>query len=61
MDRANLSKHREQMDKMLRGDLDEAEVDTGYVHAQGLLVPVAGRIKIVRDDGEPDHFLLEVS
>jgi hypothetical protein len=30
------------------------------VHAQGLLVPVAGRIKLVKEDGEPDHFLLEV-
>jgi hypothetical protein len=61
MDRANLPKHREQMEKMLRGEIEEAEVNTGYVHAQGLLVPVAGRIKIVRKDGEPDHFLLEVS
>jgi hypothetical protein len=30
------------------------------VHAQGLLVPVAGRISLVREDGEPAHFLLEV-
>jgi hypothetical protein len=31
------------------------------VHAQGLLVPVAGNIKLVKEDGEPDHFLLEVT
>ena len=34
---------------------------TGYVHAQGLLVPVAGRIKLVKEGDEPDHFLLEVA
>jgi hypothetical protein len=45
---------------MLRGEIDEAEVNTGYVHAQGLLVPVAGRIKLVKEGDEPDHFLLEV-
>ena len=42
MDRANLTKHREQMDQMLSGEIDSADVNTGYVHAQGLLVPVAG-------------------
>ena len=61
MDRANLSKHREQMDQMLAGAIESADVNTGYVHAQGLLVPVAGRIKLVKDGDEPDHFLLEVS
>jgi PAS domain S-box-containing protein len=61
MDRANLAKHREQMDQMLSGRIDSAEVNTGYVHAQGLLVPVAGQIRLVRDGEEPDHFLLEVA
>jgi len=61
MDRANLTKHREQMDQMLAGKIDSADVNTGYVHAQGLLVPVAGNIKLVKEDGEPDHFLLEVT
>jgi PAS domain S-box-containing protein len=60
MDRANLPKHREQIERMLRGEIDQAEVNTGYVHAQGLLVPVAGRIKLVKEGDEPDHFLLEV-
>ena len=61
MDRANLTKHREQMEQMLAGPIDSAEVNTGYVHAQGLLVPVAGSIELVEEDGEPDHFLLEVN
>ena len=60
MDRANLPKHREQMEQMLEGSIESAEVNTGYVHAQGLLVPVAGRISLVRQDGQPAHFLLEV-
>jgi hypothetical protein len=38
------------------------EVNTGYVHAQGLLVPIAGTLSLSRDDsGEPEHFLLEVA
>jgi PAS domain S-box-containing protein len=60
MDRANLPKHREQLEQMLAGAIESAEVNTGYVHAQGLLVPVAGRIKLVKQNDEPDHFLLEV-
>ena len=60
MDRANLPKHREQLQQLLKGLIDSAEVSTGYVHAQGLMVPVAGQIKLVKEDEQPDHFLLEV-
>jgi PAS domain S-box-containing protein len=60
MDRANLEKHRREMRDLLAGRLDSVEVNTGYVHAQGLAVPVNGRISLVREDGEPSHFLLEV-
>ena len=48
MDRANLPKHRDQMKQLLEGKIESAEVNTGYVHAQGLLVPLAGTIKMVR-------------
>jgi hypothetical protein len=61
MDRANLQTHREQMKEMLAGTIESAEVKTGYVHAQGLLVPVVGTIRLVREDGEPSHFLLEAA
>jgi PAS domain S-box-containing protein len=61
MDRANLDKHREQMKDMLAGKMDSAGVKTGYVHAQGLLVPVVGTLTLVRENGEPVHFLLETS
>jgi PAS domain S-box-containing protein len=37
MDRANLPKHREQMELLLEGRVDSADFNTGYVHAQGLL------------------------
>jgi PAS domain S-box-containing protein len=58
MDRANLPKHREQLKKLIAGEIASAEVNTGYVHAQGLLVPVIGTISLVTVDGQPDHFLL---
>jgi PAS domain S-box-containing protein len=61
MDRANLQKHRDQIKAMLAGTTDSAEVKTGYVHAQGLLVPVVGSIALVRENGEPSHFLLEAA
>jgi PAS domain S-box-containing protein len=59
-DRANLEKHREQVRLMLAGETGSVEVDTGYVHAQGLLVPVVGSLVLVRESGEPSHFLLEL-
>jgi PAS domain S-box-containing protein len=58
-DRANFRRHRRQMQDLVAGRLESAEVSTGYVHAQGLLVPVVGRISLVREDGEPSHLLLE--
>ena len=58
MDRANLAKHREQLKRLLAGEIDSADVNTGYVHAQGLLVPVVGTITMVKSGAEPDHFLL---
>jgi hypothetical protein len=58
MDRANLAKHREQMKRLLAGEIESAEVNTGYVHAQGLLVPVIGTISLVKSGDQPDHFLL---
>jgi hypothetical protein len=61
MDRANLDKHREQMKDMLGGKIESADIKTGYVHAQGLLVPVVGTLTLVRENGEPSHFLLETS
>ncbi len=61
MDRANLPKHRDQMKQLLDGGIDSASFDTSYVHAQGLLVPLAGSITLAKRDGSPDHFLLDVN
>ena len=61
MDRANLDKHRQQMKDMLEGRAESVEINTGYVHAQGLLVPIVGKLSLVREGGEPDHFLLETA
>ena len=61
MDRANLDKHRQQMKDLLEGGVESADINTGYVHAQGLLVPIVGKLSLVREDGEPDHFLLQTS
>ena len=62
IDRANLRKHRSDLKALRAGELDSAEVDTGYMHAQGLQVPVVGQLSLVRDDsGEPSHLLLEVA
>jgi hypothetical protein len=58
MDRANLSKHREQMKQLVAGEITSADVSTGYVHAQGLLVPVNGTLTLVKAGDRPDHFLL---
>jgi PAS domain S-box-containing protein len=61
-DRRQLEHHREQMEALLAGEEKSVEVNTGYVHAQGLLVPIAGKLSLVRDDsGEPDHYLLQVA
>jgi PAS domain S-box-containing protein len=60
-DRGQLKHHREQMRELQEGETDSVEVNTGYLHAQGLLVPVAGTLSLVRDDeGEASHFLLAV-
>ncbi len=58
MDRPNLPKHREQIKDLLAGKIEVAEVNTAYVHAQGLLVPLEGRITLERENGEPSHFLI---
>jgi PAS domain S-box-containing protein len=60
-DRAQLDHHREQMRAMVDGETNSVEVNTAYVHAQGLMVPIAGTLSLERDeDGEPSHFLLSV-
>lgn len=61
MDRANLPKHREQMRALQAGETESVDVNTGYVHAQGLLVPVVGTLSLKKADGQPDHFFLQLA
>jgi hypothetical protein len=46
---------------MLAGKMESVDIKTGYVHAQGLLVPVVGTLTLVRENNGPGHFLLETS
>ena len=55
-DRVNLSTHRELMGALLSGEVDEAHIETSYLHAHGLLVPMSGTISVVKDEtGQPLH------
>lgn len=61
VDLEHLKEHRRLMKLMLGGKLEETEWETSYVHEQGLLVFMAGRLSLVRDDdGEPRHLLFTV-
>lgn len=61
VDRDNLVAHRELLADFVSGELDEARIDTIYVHGQGLLVPVAGQLELTRDaDGSPAGIVLSV-
>ncbi len=58
IDRENLAAHQEIARALKSGEIQSAEVETVYMHAQGLLVPIAGTISMHRPapSGEP-HFL----
>ena len=61
VDSENLIAHRELLAKLGAGDIERAHVDTMYLHAQGLLVPVKGDMELIRkDDHAPAHMLLAV-
>ena len=61
VDSENLIAHRELLVKLSAGDIERAHVDTMYLHAQGLLVPVKGDMELIRkDDQAPAHMLLAV-
>jgi PAS domain S-box-containing protein len=61
IDRQNLAAHHELGRALRAGEIDSAVVETVYMHAQGLLVPIAGTVSMHRDDGggdgAPTHFL----
>ncbi len=59
IDRENLAAHQEIARALRAGEIQSAPVETVYMHAQGLLVPVAGTVTMHRAGGaaEPTHFL----
>jgi PAS domain S-box-containing protein len=58
IDRDNLKAHQEIARALRAGEIESAEIETIYMHAGGLLVPVEGTITVRRDaGGEPTHFL----
>jgi PAS domain S-box-containing protein len=54
IDRENLTAHHELARALQAGEVDSACVETVYMHAQGLLVPIAGTVSMHRADGDGD-------
>jgi PAS domain S-box-containing protein len=60
-DRENLARNRKDLRALMDGEAESIEVDTAYIHAQGLMVPVRGTLSVVKDEqGDPSHLMLEV-
>ena len=57
----HMGSQRELKRALAAGELEETPVETAYMHREGLLVPLIGRMAVVRDeDGVPDHLLFRV-
>jgi PAS domain S-box-containing protein len=58
-DRRDYKEQLEQLRQMGIGELREAEVQSTYMHGQGLMVPVVGRLSLATaEDWTPQHLLL---
>jgi PAS domain S-box-containing protein len=60
VDRDSLVEHRLLHSQLASGELEQARIETLYLHGQGLMVPVHGELELVREDGHPSHLLLRV-
>jgi PAS domain S-box-containing protein len=59
-DRAGYQQQQEQLRQLASGEIDSVDVQSTYMHGQGLMVPVVGTLKVVPgEDGLPLHLLLE--
>ena len=57
----HMGSQRELKRSLAAGELEEAPIETAYMHREGLLVPLIGRMAVVRDEeGVPDHLLFRV-
>ena len=58
IDRDNLEAHQEIARALRAGEIQSAEIETIYMHAGGLLVPIEGTVSLHRDaGGKATHFL----
>lgn len=58
-DRGAYREQQEQLQKLAAGELESVRLRSTYMHGQGLMVPVTGKISAVRGDGgQPAHLLL---
>jgi PAS domain S-box-containing protein len=61
LDRKIYKTQMAEFERLIAGEVETAEVQSSYMHSQGLMVPVEGEIRLVRgSDGKPDHLLLVV-
>jgi len=59
-DRSVYEQQQEQLSQLASGEIDSVTVQSTYMHGQGLMVPVVGRLSAVPgEDGLPLHLLLE--
>ena len=59
LDRKVYKEQMAEFEQLIAGELENAEVQSTYMHGQGLMVPVVGEIRLVRgEEGAPDHLLL---
>ncbi len=60
-DREKITTHRALLTRLATGEIEDARVETVYMHGQGLTVPVKGTLQLVRaEDGSPRHLELSV-
>lgn len=58
-DRGAYREQQEQLRLLASGELESVELRSTYMHGQGLMIPVTGRISAVRgEDGQPAHLRL---
>ena len=59
IDRENREAHQEIARALVAGEIQSADIETIYMHAGGLLVPVEGSVTVRRDEhGRPTHYVL---
>ena len=59
-DRRDYKEQLEQLRQMGVGELREVDVQSTYMHGQGLMVPVVGKLSLATgEDGTPLHLVLE--